>query len=209
MWSRIVMLLLLGYFCLGRSFAYWGIPPWYMFLGEIVLFCFIFWGPPSTQGRWPWPALKSSHLVRYRLFFFIFVGFGLLQVAHGLLSGPPPLSTVRDMAFNYYPLYFLLGLWVGLGDQQFLKRLVRFAAWANGLYGLMYILILNRSDWVLPGVSRDVLPVPIFGMPEFSAVILLGLLSFEKDLRQVWVLLLLNGAVLIGMFIRAGWLAFF
>jgi hypothetical protein len=179
-----------------------------MFIGEVVLFSFMLWGPRSAAGRWPWDALNWPVLARYKRLFCIFFGFGLLQVLHGILSGHSPLSAARDMAFNYYPLYFLLGLWAGLQDREFLRKLLGGAAWLSGLYGVLYILMLNRLDWVLPGVSRDVVEVPIFGMPEFSAVILLGLLSFEKDLRRVWPVLLLNAAVLIGMLIRAEWLAF-
>jgi len=208
MWPRIALLLLLGYFCLGRSFAYWGIPSWYVFLGEVVLFCFVIWGPQAKEGRWLWVAAKRPVLLRYKWLFLLFAAFGVFQVLHGVLAGHPPLSAARDMAFNYYPLYFFLGLWVGLQDREFLTKFLRLAAWASGLYGILYILALNRIVWHLPGVSRDVVDVPIFGMPEFSAVILLGLLSFEKDLRRVWVPLLLNAAVLIGMLIRAEWLAF-
>ena len=208
MWNWIVSVLLLGYFCLGRSFAYWGIPSWFIFPGEALLFAFLLWGPRLEQGRWPWAAFSWPGLAHYRWLFFTFFGFGMLQALHGILLGHPILSSLRDMAFNYYPLYFLLGLWIGVRDSEFLRKLFGAAAWASGLYGIIYILILNRISWPLPGVSHDVVPVPFFGMPEFSAAILLGLLSFEKDLRRIWLLLLLNVGVLIGMLIRAEWLAF-
>jgi hypothetical protein len=115
---------------------------------------------------------------------------------------------VRDLAFNYYPIYFFLGVWVSSKEPQFLRKLLRFAGWANGLYGILYIAVLSRLTWFFPGVSQDVLAVPIFGQPMFSGVIVLGLLSVEKELRRVWPLLLLNGAVLIGMVTRGEWLAF-
>ena len=208
MWQRIAALLLMGYFCLGRSFAYWGVPAWYLFLGEIILISFVLCSPRLAETRWLWTAFNWPRLALYRALFLIFFVFGTLQVLHGIASGHPILSAARDMAFNYYPLYFFLGLWIGLEDPDFLHKFFRVAAWVSGIYGILYIIGLNRINWVLPGVSRDVVPVPIFGMPEFSAVILLGLLSFEKDLARIWPPLLLNAAVLIGMLIRAEWLAF-
>lgn len=152
--------------------------------------------------------MKSSTLRRYTKLFLLFLAFGAFQVFHGLFAGHPPLTAARDLAFNYYTFYFFLGLYIGLQDKKFLPNFLRLAAWVNGLYGILYILTLSRVSWTFPGVSNDVGPVPVLGMPEFSAVILLGLLSFERDLRRVWLLLLLNAAVLLGMVIRAEWVAF-
>jgi hypothetical protein len=207
-WYWIVAFLLVGYFCMGRSFAYWGIPPWHIFIGEIVLICFLFCGPMLARSRWPWIATNSSTLRRYKQLLLVSLAFGAFQVFHGILLGHPVLSAVRDLAFNYYPIYFFLGVWVALKDPNFLPKLLRFAALANGVYGILFILALSRLTWFFPGVSQDVVPVPIFGQPMFSGAILLGLLSMEKDLRGVWPLLLLNGAVLIGMVTRGEWLAF-
>jgi hypothetical protein len=207
-WYWIVAFLLVGYFCMGRSFAYWGIPPLHLFIGEIVLVCFLFWGPMTARGRWPWIATHSSTLRRYKKLLLVSLAFGVFQVFHGILLGHPVLSAVRDLAFNYYPIYFFLGVWVALKDPNFLPKLLRFAGWANGLYGILYILVLSRLSWFYPGVSSEVARVPVFGQPMFSGAILLGLLSVEKDLRRAWPLLLLNAAVLIGMVTRGEWLAF-
>src|SRR5229473_1846754 len=164
MWLRIVTILLVGYFCMGRSFAYWGIPPLHVFVGEVVLAGFLFCGPRTRHGRWLWTAMETPALHRFRMLFLLSLAFGAFQVLRGVFLGYPALSAVRDLAFNYYPLYFFLGLWVGSQDAEF--------------------------------------------QPMFSAAILLGLLSYEKDLRKVFLLLLLNAAVLLGMLIRGEWLAF-
>ncbi|SRR5229473_319976 len=208
MWLRIVTILLVGYFCMGRSFAYWGIPPLHVFVGEVVLAGFLFCGPRTRHGRWLWTAMETPALHRFRMLFLLSLAFGAFQVLRGVFLGYPALSAVRDLAFNYYPLYFFLGLWVGSQDAEFLPKFVRLAAWANGLYGILFILVLNRIPLFFPGVSGEVGAVPIFGQPMFSAAILLGLLSYEKDLRKVFLLLLLNAAVLLGMLIRGEWLAF-
>ncbi len=208
MWLRIVMLMLLGYFCLGRSFAYWGIPPWRIFIGEVVLAGFLFFGPLAARGPWPWVAMKSPGLRRYTKLLWLLLAFGVFQVLYGIFLGHPLVRVARDLAFNYYPFYFFLGVLVGLQDREFLPKFLRLAAWVNGLYGILFILVLSRIPWFFPGVSEEVQPISIFGQPSFSAAILLGLLSFEKDLRRVWLLLAMNSVVLLGMLIRAEWLAF-
>jgi len=207
-WYWAVVFLLVGYFCMGRSFAYWGIPPWHIFIGEIVLFCFLFWGPLSARGHWPWIAVNSSELHRYNKLLLVFLSFGVFQVLHGIWLGYPVLSAVRDLAFDYYPIYFFLGVWVALRERDFLPRLLYVAGWANGIYGIFYILVLSRIDWFFPGVTQEVARVPIFGQPLFSGAIILGLLSTQKNPLRILPLLLLNTAVLLGMVIRGEWLAF-
>jgi len=207
-WAWIVSFLLIGYLCMGRSFAYWGVPPQHIFVGEMVLISFLFWGPASPEGRWPWVVANIPALRPFLRVFLVSLAFGAFQVAHGILLGHPALSAVRDLAFNYYPAYFFLGIWVAARDRRFLEKFLRFAGWANGLYGIVYIVVLSRLPLFFPGVSQEVVPVPVFGQPMFSGVILLSLLSVEKDLRGTWAILLMNAAVLIGMVTRGEWLAF-
>ncbi len=205
---RLVTVLLLGYLCMGRSFAYVGVPPWHLFVGEIVLAWFLLAGPYTAEGRWPWAAWRSPILGRFRKIFLLFLVCGIFQVIRGIFLGHPFLSTVRDLAFNYYPFYFFLGLWAGIQQKDFLPKVLRSAAWANGIYGLCFVLFLSRIPLLFPGVSSGVDPVSVFGQPSFSGPILLGLLSFGRDIRRIWLLLLLNAGVLLGMLIRAEWLAF-
>jgi hypothetical protein len=207
-WYWAVVFLLIGYLCMGRSFAYWGIPPWHVFIGEIALLCFLFWGPLSARGRWPWVAANSSMLRRFNILLLISLLFGVFQVLHGIWLGYPVLSAVRDLAFDYYPVYFFLGVWIASRERDFLPRFFYVAGLANGIYGIFYILLLSRIDWFFPGVSQEVAPVPIFGQPMFSGAIILGLLSTQKNPLRILPLLLLNTAVLLGMVTRGEWLAF-
>ncbi len=204
-WLRTTSFLIIGYCLMGRSFAYLGIPPWHLFIGEIVLAAFLLAGPKTARGSWVRLARRIQQLRPLVKFYSIFLLYGIIQVLRGIALGHPPLSAVRDLAFNYYPVFFLLGLWVGVRKPNFPPDLFRLLAWCNGIYGLVYILFLNRVSWTFPGVSNQVASVPIFGLPEFSFVILLGLLAYEPNLRKVWHLLALNAFVLLGMQIRAEW----
>jgi hypothetical protein len=204
-WSRIVPVLIVGYCLMGRSFAYLGIPPWHLFIGEIILAAFLVAGPRTVRGAWLGVARRVTRLRRLIKFFLILLAFGVFQVLHGIGMGYPPLIALRDFAFNYYPVFFLLGLWAGVRDPNLPPRLFRLLAWFNGVYGVIYILFLNRLSWSFPGVSEQVGAVPIFGLPEFSFVVLLGLLAYEPNLRKVWHLMVLNTFVLLGMQVRAEW----
>lgn len=207
-WPRIVTVLLLGYMCMGRSFSYLGIPPLYIFVAEVVLAWFLVFGPRIGIARWPWSAMRLPRLKNLNRLLYLLLAYGAIQIVHGIYAGYPPLTAMRDFAFDYYPLYFFLGLWAGLRQPQGLPGFFRIFAWANGIYGTAYVLFLNRLSWTIPGVSQQVAPVPVFGLPEYSCIALLGLLAFEKSLRRAWPLLLLNGFVLLGMQVRAEWLAF-
>ncbi len=148
MWNGIVIVLLLGYLCMGRSFAYLGIPPWHVFIGEGVLGCFLLFGPRTVRGRWPWVAKRIPRLHNLVKVFLLFLLYGVFQVLHGIYGGNPPLTAFRDLAFNYYPLYFFLGLWVGLRNPEFLPRFIRLLAWFNGLYGLLFHLAAKSRGLV-------------------------------------------------------------
>src|SRR5258708_1624981 len=194
---------------MGRSFSYLGIPPLHVFIGEIVLVAFLLFGPSDGNGRWPWRAFRFAPLLAYRRAFFLLLGFGAFQVCRGISLGHPPLNAIRDFAFNYYSFFFLLGLWIGVQDDTFLSRLFRIAGWVNGLYGILFIVLLSSLPWAFGATREGVADIPVFGQPEYSAAILIGLLSLEDAWRRFWPILLLNGVVLIGMVIRGQWVAFF
>jgi hypothetical protein len=177
MWPRIAAILIVGYLSLSRAFAYLGIPWWKIFVGEVVLAMLFIFGPKFNARSWPKAFLEQSVLKRVVLMYGLFLGWGILQIVHGILSGHPPLLAVRDLTFNYYPIYFFLGLSAGLMRPDLLPKLLRGFAWFNGIYGLLYIFVFNRIDWFVPGVSDEISHVPIFGQPVYSIVALLGLIA--------------------------------
>jgi len=208
MWTKIACVLILGYLGVSRAFAYLGIPAWKVFLSEVVLGFFLLCGPNVQGRRWLWVVMRLPGLKRFVTWYGLFLAYGVVQVLRGIWQGNPSLTAVRDLAFNYYPLYLFLGIWAGLMRPGLLVRLFRGFAWFNGIYGVLFVLFLNRVDWFVPGVSAEVAPVPIFGQPIYSFVALLGLLAYEKNINRSWYLLLLNGFVMIGMQFRTEWLAF-
>lgn len=206
-WARVWVFLVLGYALVGRTFAYLGLPSLKVFIGEAVLATFI-----AIRGSWvvrtwlalllgygPWALSASAWALT--LFFF----YGAFQVARGLLLlGHEPIVVLQNFVFNVYPFYLFLGFWVGQTRPTLLRTLVRWLAYANGIYGTLYVIFLNRLNVTVPWAPD----VPLFGQPGGSALALLGLLSLEPRPARVWPLLVLNFFVLLGVQVRGEWLAF-
>ena len=201
--AKVVGFLLLGYLSMSRSFAYLvGVPALKVFIGEVVLGAFFLLHTRATMGRWVAALAKPTTLSGVAWGLFLFLGYGVFQLLRGICIGYPSFEALQNLAFNYYPLYFFVGLWVGMLQPKFLAAFIRLLAWWNGIYGVAYLLFLNSLTWTIPG-SPD---VRLFGQPGGSAVALLGLLSFELNLMRAWPLFLLNSFVMLGVQVRAEWL---
>jgi hypothetical protein len=200
-WPRVAGFLLIGYLCGKRSFAYLGIPP--LFIGEIALAAFLLLKPRVTLETWAASLLRASPLNGLGLALLMFMAYGIWQVGRGVFGGSPVLYTLKFFVFNYYTLYIFLGLWIGLQEPEFLSKMVRIIAWVGGIYGLIYVVALRDVAAHIPGSD-----VPLFAAPGSGAVAILGLLCFERNLRAVWivVVLALNVVVLLAWQVRAEWL---
>lgn len=205
MWRRLVAVLIFGYSLMGRTFAYVGLPQLNLFIGEMALGSFLAFRARESVGLWTSGLTRRSVLSGLSWALFVFIAYGIIQVWHGWREGYPVLTAARDLAFNYYPLYLFLGLWIGRRDPDGLPRMVRTLAWVHGIYGLAYILVLGRLGWTLPlGVA-----IFVFGQPGGSALSLIGLVAFERDYRRALVPYLLNAATLLALQVRAEWLGLF
>ena len=200
MWEQVISLLIVGYLTCGRSFAYIGIPPLHLFLGEIVLFALILFRTRDTLDHWiesittPGPL----HMLGMTLLFFLACGF--FELLRGISFGFPLLAGLENLVFNVYPLFLFAGMWLGSKDPQLIRRTIRMLAWTNGIYGLLYIFFLNKLPLAIPGTYPE---IPVFGQPSGSAIALLGLLCFEEDLGRHFIVLILNSFVLLGIQVRA------
>ncbi len=197
-WPQIAGFLLVGYLSLARSFAYLGVPP--IFIGEIVLAAFLLLKPRVALGTWASSLFRPSPLNGLGLALLVFMAYGVWQVGRGILSGIPALYTLKFFTFNYYTLYLFMGMWIGLQAPQFLPKLIRTVAWVNGIYGIIYVLGLRDLGVYIPGTT-----VPLFSAPTGQVLVILGLLCFERDLRKVSVVLVINIVITLVWQVRAEW----
>jgi hypothetical protein len=197
-WPQIAGFLVVGYLCMGRSFAYLGIPP--LFIGEIVLVAFLLLKPRVALGTWATSLLRASPMNELGLALLVFVAYGVWQVGRGVSNGHSFIETMKFFIFNYYTIYLFMGIWVGLQAPENLQKLVRIIAWVNGIYGLIFIVALRHVVGHMPGSD-----VPLFSPPAGQEAAIVGLLCFERNFRKVWFVLVLNITVAMVWQVRAEW----
>jgi hypothetical protein len=201
-WPNYLIFVVVGYAVLSRSFAYLGVPPLKIFIGEISIAAFLVSYPRAVFDRWLYALGRQNVLTGFAVTLLTLMLYGLVEVARGLDHGYRSIIILQSFAFQYYPICFFIGLWAGLREPVVLQRLIRILAWVNGVYGLLFILVLNHYGLLIPGTSD----VPLFGQPVGATLAILGLVCFERRLAQVWHLLLLNALVMLGLLMRAEYL---
>lgn len=205
-WANLALFLIVGYLGIGKPFAYLGLPQISLFIGEMALAAFLLFGPRTNRGTWLKLTQRIRPLKRFEWLLLFTLLYGVFEALRGTLKGYSVVAAIRDTAFDYYPIFLLLGVWVGLRDRRFLSRVIRSLSFWAGCYGFAYVLFLSRIPWTVPGTEGR---VPVFlGPYGASAVALLGLLTLEPQLKRVWHLVLLNLFVLLGVQVRAEWVGF-
>ncbi len=199
----LTMSLLLGYIVLTRSFAHLGAHP--VYIGELALLAFLVLRPSSLLCPAVSTLAAQSPLSGFSWCLYGSIVFGAWQCVRGLEAGHDPSVTVQNLVFHTYPLFLFPGIWIGRRHPDFLPRMIRALAWIHGLYGIAFLTILSSDPAPQSGLEEE---VDWFGEPAGAAIALLGLLSFERRLSRLWLPLLLNVFVLLGIQVRAEWVGF-
>jgi hypothetical protein len=203
-WHRSAVFIVIGYLAMGRSFAYFGIPPLKLFIGEIVLFAFLLIHPRVSLDRIRRALAHNTLLTDFSWALVLLLLYGIMEIFRGVYNGYSALNAIQSFVFNYYPLYLLFGIWIGERDPAFVRKLVVACGWVCGIYGLLYIAYLSRVGILIPGAQGTA--GSIFGQPWGSMIALLGLTCLGFEFRRTWLIVVLNVAVLLGMQVRAEWL---
>ena len=201
MWRKLILVLVVGYVTLGRSFAYIGLPPLKIFIGELFLAAFLLFRSRAVIGEWfnglidPY---RATHNFSWAL--LLFFQYGVFEALRGISLGYSVLLALQNLVINIYPLYFFVGLWAA-GDSDFLSRVARIQLWITALYGTAYILFLSHVPAVIPASN-----VPLFG---YNGALLgiLGAICLERNLARVWLPLVLNTFVMLSAQVRSEWLS--
>jgi hypothetical protein len=201
-WAKITFVLLCGYALFGKTFAYLGVPPLKLFVGDIFLaFSLVFFTGPVLR-----PLLEG--LTRptefSAMFWWMTAGlfYGLIEVARGLNMGYPPLAAFEELVVHVYPLYFFVGLWAALMFPDLVRKYIWYVSWGAMFYAIAYFLVLRKITMAIPGAPD----VPLFPSPP-SGLALLGMTYFEGEIRRLWLPLSANVFVVLAGQIRSEWLA--
>ncbi len=203
-WPKLIMFLVAGYLAMSRSFAYLGYPQPGYFIGEAAIAAFLILKPRAIFDRLPSTLFQPSLIGAFSAAFVCSLLYGVLELVRGLAAGYSPVLALQGFAFHYYPVCFFIGLWAGAREPNLLARTIRLVAWCNGIYGLLYLAFLNKIPLGVPGTTD----VQLFGQPAGSAIAVLGLLCVERRISRVWLPLLLNLVVMLGIQVRAEYLGF-
>jgi hypothetical protein len=204
MWPKIVAIVLCGFLIFGRSFAYVGIPPAKMFVGELLLGTFTLLRPRDVLGRWISAIMRPSALSGCSIAILMFLLYGLAQLFRGIANEYSPITGIQSFVFHLYPLYIFIGIWTATRRPDLLSRVVPVVAWLHGLYGLLYMTVLTNLWIAVPGTGPD---VNLVGQPNGTVPVIIGLLCLPRLRLSDWGALLINLMVLVGLQVRADWLA--
>ena len=94
-WSKWVLFLLVGYSLTGRSFAYLGIPPAKLFIGDLTLAAFIFLRPRKLFDPWLKALTKGGPLGPFAWILLASIAYGIFEVIRGVLIGFSPLTAIK------------------------------------------------------------------------------------------------------------------
>ena len=203
LWTKIAFFLLMGYSVSGRAFAYIGIPPAKLFIGDMALAAFMCFKPRAIFDRWHEGLTRGGPLGVLSWILLLSILYGVFELVSGVLSGYPPLVAFENLVFNIYPLYLFLGIWAGQHYPNLLQKWVRWFSWYLTFYGPLYIAFLDKITWTMPGTDAV-----IFQQAGGGSLVLLGILCFERRPAKYWLPLTVGAFMLLATQVRAEWVGF-
>jgi len=200
-WGVCAFVMVLGA-SFGKSFFYIGVPSAHIFIAEIVLGIFLIFRADQSFGAWGRMLIGSTDYTFFPWCLLISFLYGCFEFSYGLYNDYSVLTALQNLAFHIYPLYLFLGIWIGEQYPTMLKKAFRWLAWILAIYGPAYFLFLNKIQLTMPGSTT-----PVFSQAGGGGMIILSLLAFESRPRRFWPLMVIAGAIMLAVQVRAEWLS--
>jgi hypothetical protein len=200
-WSKWVLFLLLGFALTGRSFAYLGIPPAKLFIGDLTLAAFILLGRRKLFDPWFRALTTGGPLGPFAWVLLVSVAYGIFEVIRGVLAGFSPIVAIENLVFNVYPIYLFLGIWVGTRRPELLLKYVQVFAVCFCMYAPAYLLFLHSVKLEMPGSDG----ISVFGQAGNGGFIILGLLCLDPKPIRFWLPMSIGAIVFLAEQVRAEW----
>jgi hypothetical protein len=195
-WTQAIVLYLYLGFVLGKASAYLG-----LLVGGFMLF--------STRILWDrwFKALTNDKdvLHTWSWAFLVSLLYGFAQTIIGQLRGYPLVTTMEILAFNLYPAYLFLGIWIGMRHPGLLRNYIRYSAWLAVVYAPLYFLVFRKLTVSLSGLlpGND---MAILGNPGSGSATILALIAYEPNLLKFWLPLLVCACLTIANQERSDWI---
>jgi hypothetical protein len=193
----IWQILILGYSTFGRSFAYIGVSP--LFIGEAYL------AGSIVRNRGKWIGRFIEGCARLEMLPLLLLGtllWGMIEVARPVLEGEQVIEAFRTCAFNYYPIFLLIGMAIGrnLTLYDFVKFFKKYAVFYS-IYGIFFAALAAsdiRAPWARGG------DVPLLNDPALAPLIPVALLAMWPLLAGWWLRWMLLPISMVPMFMASG-----
>ncbi len=202
-WSKWVLFILVGFSLTGRSFAYLGIPPAKLFVGDLTLGAFILLCPRKIFDTWIKALTGGGPLGPFAWVLLLSISYGIFEVIRGVLYGFSPIIAIQNLVFNVYPLYLFLGLWLGKRRPELLLRFAQVFAICFCIYAPLYLVVLHNIRILMPGSDG----VTVFGQANGGGFIILSLLCLDPKPSRWWPAMTIAAAALLAAQVRGEWLA--
>lgn len=183
-WTKFGVFLLLGFWLGGKPFAYVGGP-----LGVFFVF------NRALPNRIYVALTRCTPLTGLSWALLLSIMYGIGQVAYGIVLGNNPVSALRILTFNIFPIFLLLGIWAGAHIRNLVRDLIRLNAWIAAICAPVYFIFLERLNITIPGIGS-------------GTNVLLGLFCFEPYLSRFWFPIAVCSFTTIANQIRADWVGF-
>jgi hypothetical protein len=165
--------LAMGYSTFGRSFAYLGVPP--LFIGELFLVGSMYKNRGNWLGRFVNGSMRG-HLLPLSIMMCVL--WGLFEVARPVLSGAPVKDALRTCAFNYYPVFLLVG--IAIGREMALGQFLNFWKLFGAFYAVYSIVYAVLGQIVVAPWRGDTF---LFNPPALAGMVPVGTMALWGHLR--------------------------
>lgn len=125
--------------------------------------------------------------------------YGIAGVIYGVMAGNQLVTAIQVLMFNICPWFLFLGIAAGMKRPFIVRDYIRFMAWFQAISTPLYYLIFRHITLHIGDGETNLF------QPGSGALVIIGLLCYEKSLSRFWFPLLVCSFNTIAIEIRADW----
>lgn len=193
--KNIVVFIIFGYFSMGRSFSYIGIPPIYM--DQIIILAFFLLNINGFR-KGLYLKLRKADVLLYLLYSSI--AFGMISFYIGVEEGATLINAFRTLSYLVYPLFVYLGVSAASNISLLdFRRSIAAILNMSLIYYVLYILCAYNfiESPKIPFSSIELIGVPTFAY--FMPILTIFIYSKKIDFYLIVRLSSFIGIILLNL----------